>query len=91
MGEQDKQAEQYWVVDMARDYKKEYRDFHGKPEQIRRRAARNKARSLLGLKQGDGKEVDHRKPLSKGGGNGRNNIRVVSRSTNRKKGAASGS
>lgn len=70
-----------------RDYKKEYRDFHGKPEQIKRRAARNKARSLLGLKKGDGKEVDHKKPLSKGGGNGKKNIRAVSRHTNRKKGA----
>jgi len=70
-----------------RDYKKEYRDFHGKPEQIRRRAARNKARTLLGLKMGDGKEVDHKKPLSKGGGNGKKNLRPVSRRTNRKKGA----
>lgn len=70
-----------------RDYKKEYRDFHGKPEQIKRRAARNKARSLLGLKRGDGKEVDHKKPISKGGGNGKGNLRAVSRRTNRKKGA----
>jgi len=68
-----------------RDYKKEYRDFHGKPEQIKRRAARNKARSLLGLKKGDGMEVDHIKPLSKGGGNGTKNTRKVSRHTNRVK------
>lgn len=27
-----------------RDYKKEYREYHGKPEQIKRRDARNKAR-----------------------------------------------
>lgn len=73
---------------MPRDYKKEYRDFHGKPEQIRRRAARNKARSVMGLKKGDGKEVDHKKPLSKGGSNGKKNLRVVSRGTNRKKGAS---
>ena len=84
-------AERSWAVNMPRDYKKEYRDFHGKPEQIKRRAARNKARSLLGLKQGDGKEVDHRNPLSKGGGNGKKNLRVVSRSSNRKKGASNGS
>jgi|TARA_Y100000310_G_C20692379_1_gene823184 5-methylcytosine-specific restriction endonuclease McrA len=74
-----------------RNYEKEYRDFHGKPEQIRRRAARNKARSLLGLKQGDGKEVDHKKPLSKGGSNGKKNLRKVSRSANRKKGAKNAS
>lgn len=73
---------------MPRDYKKEYKDFHGKPEQIRRRAARNKARSLMGLKKGDGKEVDHKRPLSKGGGNGKKNLRAVSRRTNRKKGAS---
>jgi len=82
---------QRWVNKMPRDYKKEYRDFHGTPAQIRRRAARNKARSLLGLKQGDGKEVDHKTPLSKGGGSGKKNLRVVSRSTNRKKGASNGS
>ena len=28
-----------------RDYRKEYDDYHGKPEEIERRAARNKARS----------------------------------------------
>ena len=72
---------------MARDYKKEYRDFHGKPKQIQNRAARNKARADSGLKKGDGKEVDHKKPLSKGGSTSKKNTRVVSRSTNRKKAA----
>lgn len=52
---------------MPRDYKAEYARYHGKPEQIKRRAARNKARKLSGLKKGDGKEVDHRD------GNPRNN------------------
>ena len=37
------------------------------------------------VKKGDGREVDHKKPMSKGGGNGRKNLRVVSRSVNRKK------
>jgi 5-methylcytosine-specific restriction endonuclease McrA len=72
---------------MARDYKKEYRDFHGKKAQKKNRAARNKARKVMGLKKGDGKEVDHKKPLSKGGSNGKRNLRVVLRKTNRKKGA----
>ncbi len=72
---------------MARDYKKEYADFHGKPEQIANRAARNKARAEHGLKKGDGREVDHKKPLSKGGSNSKANTRVVSRHTNRTKGA----
>lgn len=70
-----------------RDYKKEYREYHSKPEQKKNRAKRNKARREMGLKVGDPREVDHKKPLSKGGGNGKKNLRVVSRTTNRKKGA----
>ena len=72
---------------MARDYKQEYADFHGKPEQVKNRAARNKARADSGLKKGDSREVDHKVPLSKGGSNSKSNTRVVSRSTNRAKGA----
>jgi len=74
----------------SRDYKKEYADFHGKPEQKKNRAKRNAARRKLGLKKGDAREVDHKKPLSKGGGNGNGNLRAVSRSTNRKKGNGGG-
>lgn len=44
---------------MTRDYKKEYADYHGKPEQVERRAARNKARKKLGLKKGDPREAGH--------------------------------
>lgn len=75
----------------ARDYKAEYKAFHGKPEQIANRAKRNSARAEMAsagrVSKGDGKEVDHKKPLSKGGGNGKANLRVVSRETNRRKGA----
>lgn len=70
-----------------RNYRKEYDDFHGKPEQKKNRAMRNAARREAGLKKGDGKEVDHKKPLSKGGTNAKSNRRVVSRHANRKKGA----
>lgn len=69
-----------------RNYKKEYENFHKKAEQKKNRAKRNKARKDAGLKVGDKREVDHKKPLSKGGGNGKKNIRVVSKKTNRKKG-----
>lgn len=69
-----------------RDYKKEYADYHSKPQQRRNRAARNKARRVLGLKVGDPREVDHVVPLSKGGSNQRRNLRAVSRTTNRRKG-----
>lgn len=72
---------------MARDYKKEYREYQGKPEQIRNRAKRNAARDEMeerGLvRKGDGKDVDHRKPLIRGGSNAPSNLRVLSRSENR--------
>ena len=70
-----------------RDYGAEYKNYHKKPEQRKNNNARHRARYALGLKVGDGKEVDHKKPLSKGGSNKRKNLRVVSRSTNRRKGA----
>lgn len=72
---------------MPRDYKKEYENYHSKPEQKKNRAKRNKARSEAmndgRVKKGDGKDVDHKKPLSKGGSNHKSNTRVVSKSTNR--------
>lgn len=71
---------------MERDYKKEYRDYHSKPNQKINRAIRNAARRKMGLKVGDPREVDHKVPLSKGGSNEKSNLRVVSRTTNRKKG-----
>ena len=71
-----------------RDYKKEYKEYHAKPAQIAARAERNAARSTVGLKVGDKREVDHKVPLSKGGSNSKRNLRVVSRTTNRKKGAS---
>ena len=71
-----------------RNYRREYDQFHGKPAQIRMRADRNEARSDAGLRKGDPREVDHIRPLSKGGSNSQANTRVVSRSTNRRKGAS---
>lgn len=68
-----------------RNYKKEYEDYHARPEQIKRRAARNKARRYLEkegkVSKGDGKDVDHKdhNPLN----NSPANIRVRSRSANR--------
>ena len=72
---------------MARDYKKEYREYHSKPEQIRNRAKRNAARREMEeegrVRQGDGKDVDHKHELINGGSNSRSNLRVMSRSANR--------
>lgn len=69
----------------SRDYDKEYEQYHGKPEQIKNRAERNTARREMGLRNGDGKEVDHKRPLSKGGSNSKSNLRVTSRTSNRRK------
>jgi 5-methylcytosine-specific restriction endonuclease McrA len=71
---------------LPRNYKKEYKEYHGKPKQRKNRSMRNQARRVAGLKKGDPREVDHKKPLSKGGTNGRKNLRVVSKKVNRKKG-----
>ncbi len=72
---------------MPRDYKSEYQNYHGKPEQIKKRDMRNAARREMekkGLvKKGDGKDVDHKVPIAKGGGNGTGNLRVVPKSVNR--------
>jgi hypothetical protein len=72
---------------MARDYKHEYDAYQGKPEQIKNRAKRNSARATMEkdgrVHKGDGKDVDHKQPLSKGGGTGKANLRVTSVHTNR--------
>lgn len=72
---------------MARDYKAEYKNYQGKPEQIKNRAQRNAARRELESKgrvhKGDGKDVDHKRPISKGGGNTSSNLRVQSEHANR--------
>jgi len=66
--------------DMTRDYKRENKVTKSKPKNIKKRVLRNKARRMLeraGLvSKGDGKHVDHKKPLSKGGSNNRSNLRV---------------
>lgn len=70
-----------------RNYRREYDTYHSSREQKKNRAKRNTARRRSGLKVGDPREVDHKRPLSRGGGNGKKNLRVVSRRTNRRKGA----
>lgn len=68
-----------------RNFRKEYDDYHAKPEQVARRASRNKARADAektgSVHKGDGKEVDHKdmNPLN----NSSRNKRVISKSANR--------
>jgi hypothetical protein len=49
---------------MPRDYKKEYANYQGKPDQIANRADRNSARRQMEKKgvvsKGDGLDVDHK-------------------------------
>jgi hypothetical protein len=72
---------------MARDYKKEYRDYQGRPEQIKARSSRNKARRLMIKKHGKaklkGKDVDHKNgnPLN----NDKRNLAISSVHANRAK------
>ena len=66
-----------------RDYKKEYKDYHGTPEQIKRRASRNAARRIKKLEGRNikGKDVDHKDGNPKN--NSPSNLRVTSIAFNR--------
>lgn len=72
---------------MARDYRREYDSYHARLDQKKDRAERNKARRMMEregrVAKGDGKEVDHKKPIRSGGKSTRNNLRVVKPKTNR--------
>ena len=76
-----------YMTNGRRDYKKENRKYNSKPDEIRKRVLRNRARRALmemgRVRKGDGKDVDHRVPLSKGGSGGRANWRVRSKHSNR--------
>ena len=70
---------------MARDYKREYEQYHSKPKQKKRRAGRNRARRIMSMlkrvKKGDGKDVHHKdgNPTN----NSKKNLRAESKKTNR--------
>ncbi len=63
----------------------EYKNYQGKPEQLKARAKRNGARAKMEkagrVSKGDGKDVDHKKGVGAGNGNG--NLRVQPKSKNR--------
>ena len=66
-----------------RNYKKEYENYHADKEQMKRRAARNKARRLLkDRKNIKGKDVHHKdnNPMN----NDKSNLSIVSQNYNRK-------
>ena len=73
---------------MARNYRKEYDNYQGKPEQVANRSSRNKARRAktkqLGYKpKGD---VDHKHGNPRD--NRASNLRVTSKSSNRSRNKA---
>jgi hypothetical protein len=72
---------------MTRDYKQEYANYDGTEAVKKKRAQRNKARRMLEAKgvvhKGDGKDVDHKKPLSKGGTTVISNLRAKPAAANR--------
>jgi len=71
----------------TRNYRKEYDEYQGTPEQKKHRAMRNAARREMVREgkahKGDGKDVDHKKMLDKGGSNARSNLRMLSIKQNR--------
>ncbi len=69
---------------MPRDYAKDYKTYHGKPEQIKRRDARHKARVVMVKKEvvrkGDGIHTDHKNNNQLD--NRPSNLRAVTTKTN---------
>jgi hypothetical protein len=68
-----------------RNYKREYKRYHAKPKEKKRRAQRNTARSKMvkagKARKGDGKDVDHKNRNT--ADNRSKNLRVVSKAKNR--------
>ena len=72
---------------MARDYKKEYKNYHSKPKQKANRNSRNKARRKMvnsgRLKKGDRRDVHHKDVNPRN--NSTKNLRASAKSKNRSK------
>ena len=70
---------------MNRNYKSEYKNYQGKPAQIKKRASRNTARAKMvagGVaKKNDGRDVAHKNnnPLN----NSRKNLKMTTKTSNR--------
>jgi hypothetical protein len=67
--------------------RRQVRGYNHRPENIKKRVQRDKARRMLEkegkVHKGDGKDVGHKKPVRSGGSNARSNLRVENRSSNR--------
>ncbi len=64
--------------------------YNNTPAQIKAREERNLNRAHFEragrVHKGDGKDIDHKKALAKGGSNSPSNLRVIGSSANRRKG-----
>ncbi len=69
----------------VRNYAQENK-YKKRPDQVKKREERNKARADMlkagRVHKGDKMEVDHKKPLSRGGSNKASNLRVISQHKN---------
>lgn len=65
----------------TRNYRKEYSTYHGKPDQLKRRASRNTARRKVLKGRKSAKDVHHVDGNPKN--NATKNLRLVSKSKNR--------
>ena len=77
-----------FMTDGHRDYKRELQwEKKKKPNRVKDRAQRNAARAIVKKKVGasalQGKDVGHKKAVSKGGKNGLQNLFIQSPSSNR--------
>jgi len=74
--------------------KRHSRTYQADPDQVKKRVKRNQARAAAmkagKVKKGDGKDVGHKKPLSRGGTNAPSNLAVQSQATNRGHGMSKG-
>ena len=70
---------------MARNYRKEYDNYHSKPEQKKKRAKRNGARTIMEkagkAHKGDGRDVHHKDRNANN--NSRSNLTMQSKKKNR--------
>ena len=88
MGARTAKEKTKWQINKGGPKKAAYdKAYNARPEQVKKRMERNRARAALMregvVKKGDGKDVDHKVPLDRGGSNARSNLRVTSQKKNR--------
>lgn len=66
---------------------RQVKGYNATPANTKKRSLRNQARALVEKRVGKaaliGKDIDHKRPVRSGGGNGAGNLRVRDRSANR--------